>query len=88
MKADLAIEIRQAIQDKKLTRKRAAEKMGLSKPEVDQIFDGKYFDFTLNDLVHFLNCLDRDVTLSASVRERPHKAKGQTQEKKREIARA
>ena len=71
LKADLAIELRQAIQDQKLTRKRAAEIMAIDKSGVDQIFDGKYFDRTVNDRILFLSRLGRQVELFAAVRERP-----------------
>ena len=71
LKADLAIEIRQAIQDQKLSRKQAGEKMEIGKQGVDQIFNGRYFDYSVSDLVLFLSRLGRQVELFASVRERP-----------------
>ena len=71
LKSHLGIEIRLAIQAKRLSRLRAAQKMGMSKEELISLLDGSIFDFSISQLVRFLNSLDREVKLSTSARERP-----------------
>ncbi|MGI4791913.1 MAG: helix-turn-helix domain-containing protein [Janthinobacterium lividum] len=70
LKSSLAIEIRLAIKSKRLTRPQAALKLGISKEQTNTLLDGSPFDYSVSQLIGYLNCLDRDVTLSASVRER------------------
>ncbi len=74
LKSDLGIEIRLAIKEKRLSRQQAAQKMGLSKEELIELLNGSPFDYSIDQLIHFLDKLDRDVKLSASVLKRQTKA--------------
>lgn len=88
LKSHLGIEIRLAIQAKRLSRSRAAQKMGLGKEELIGLLDGSIFDFSISQLVRFLNSLDREVRLSTSARERPAAAKKPAREQDREATAA
>ena len=70
LKAYLIMEIGHAISGDGLTKKQAAQKLGLSPHDLSELLEGALSDFSINQLVSYLNCLGRDVTLSASVRER------------------
>ena len=70
LKSILAIEIRLAIKDRRLTRPQAAAKLGVSKEQLVALLDETHLDHSVSQLIQYLNCLGRDVTLSASVRER------------------
>ncbi len=70
LKSTLSIEIEAAIKQKRLTKKQAALYLGLSQEELAGLFDHAFSEFSLSQLLHYLHCLGRDVTLSATVRER------------------
>ena len=70
LKSTLAIEIRFAIKAQRLTRPQAALKLGISKEQLVALLDETHLDHSVSQLIQYLNCLDRDVTLSAFVRER------------------
>ncbi len=70
LKSDLGIEIRLAIKEKRLSRQQAAQKMGLGKEELIKLLNGSPFDYSIEQLINFLDKLDRDVKLSASVLKR------------------
>lgn len=69
LKASLIAEIGYAIQGERMTKKQAAQKLGLSQHHLTELLEGALSDFSVTQLVSYLNCLGRDVTLSASVRE-------------------
>ena len=70
LKSTLAIEIRLAIKAQRLTRPQAALKLGIDKEQLVALLDETHLDHSVTQLIQYLNCLGRDVTLSASVRER------------------
>ena len=88
LKSHLGIEIRLAIRAKRLSRPRAAQKMGMSKEELVSLLDGSIFDFSISQLVRFLNSLDREVKLSTSAREHPAAVRKPAHEQDREAAAA
>lgn len=85
LKAYLIMEIEHAINSDGLTKKQAAQKIGVSPPDLSELLEGALSDFSISQLVSYLNCLGRDVTLSASVRERVPEAE-QTQKAEQEVA--
>ena len=88
LKSHLAIEIRLAVKAKRLTRQQAAQKLGISKEEMSTLLDKSPFDYSIGQLVQYLNHLDRDVKLSASVSARAPKAKKAIHKKEREAVAA
>ena len=70
LKAYLIMEIEQAISSDRLTKRQAAQKLGLTQHNLSELLEGALSEFSLNQLISYLNCLGRDVTLSASVRKR------------------
>ena len=85
LKAYLIMEIGDAISGDGLTKKQAAQKLGLSQHDFSELLEGALADFSVNQLVSYLNCLGRDVTLSASVWKRAPKAE-QAQKVQQEAA--
>lgn len=79
LKAYLIMEIEHAINGSGLTKKKAAQKLGLSQQSLSELLEGALSDFSISQLVSYLNCLGRDVTLSATVRERAPKAEDHAQ---------
>lgn len=73
LKSTLAIELRLAIKALRLTRPQAAAKLGISKEQLTAVLDGTPFNYTIGQLIGYLHCLGRDVTLSAFVSKREPK---------------
>ena len=84
LKAYLIMEIEQAISSERLTKKQAGQKLGLSQPDLAELLEGALAEYSINQLIQYLNCLGRDVELSATVRQRVPKVAGQVQGKARE----
>ena len=74
LKAHLSIKIEEAIKDRRLSKKQAALKLGLSPHDLVELLEGALSQYSIDQLIGYLNCLGRDVTLSASVREHVPKA--------------
>ena len=88
LESHLGIEIRLAVQAKRLSRLRAAQKMGLSEDEIVKFYKRAPFDYSVGQLVRFLGCFSLDVKLAATVRERAPEAKKSEQKEEREAAAA
>ena len=86
LKSSLAIEIRLAVAAEHLTRPQAASKLGISREHLAVLLDGPPFEYSVGQLIGYLNCLDRDVTLSASVRERVPGTAARNQKAEPEVA--
>lgn len=70
-KAELAILISDAIKQKKLTQKKAAELMGVDQPKISAIIRGQLSGFTIDRLFRFLIALGMDIIIEA----KPHNRK-------------
>ena len=88
LKSYLGMEIRITIKAKRLSRRRAAQKMGMSEDEIVKLYKSAPFDYSVGQLVRFLNSLDRDVELSATVRERAPKIENSVQAQEQEAVAA
>jgi predicted XRE-type DNA-binding protein len=62
-KAKIAIQIGRLIEERKLTQKEAAGRMGLAQPTVSDIVRGQLEGFTLDRLLRCLTALDQDVEI-------------------------
>lgn len=65
-KAELARQIAEAIRERKLTQRRAAEVLGVSQPRVSDLLRGHLDKFSLDTLMEFLTKLRRNVTVFVS----------------------
>lgn len=74
LKAQLVAEIYRLTQERKLTQSLAAALMGISRPEVSQMFKGNFRDHSVDRLMGFLTAFDRDVEIV--VRKRKKAGKG------------
>jgi len=63
LKADLAIVILNAIDEKKLTQTMAAELLGVQQPEISKLKNGNYSRFGIERLFQFLNSLGKSVDI-------------------------
>lgn len=63
LKADLAIVILNAIDEKKLTQTMAAKLLGVQQPEISKLKSGNYTRFGIERLFQFLNTLGRSVDI-------------------------
>ncbi len=88
LKAYLIMEIEEAITTGGLTEKQAAQKFGLSQHDLAELLEGALSEYSVNQLIQYLNCLGRDVELSATVRERAPVAAGPVQQEAREAVAA
>ena len=68
-KTRLALIIYDIITERKLKHNKAAKQLGISKPEVTALLNGRLDDFSIERLFAFLRKLDRDIEIV--VRERP-----------------
>ncbi|MCF6285736.1 MAG: helix-turn-helix domain-containing protein [Candidatus Hydrogenedentes bacterium] len=71
LKAEVAREIRRAIERKEITQKEAGKIMGVDKQKVSDITCGRLKSYTLDRLFRFLNALDVDVIVK--MRDKPKK---------------
>lgn len=62
-KAELALMIDQAIQERGLTQQAAATLMGIDQPKVSHILHGRLGGFSTQRLLEFLTALGRDVEI-------------------------
>jgi predicted XRE-type DNA-binding protein len=65
-KADLALLICDAIKERGLSQRQAAEVLGLDQANVSRLMSGKLSGFTLDRLFRFLNALDLDIEVTVS----------------------
>lgn len=73
VKAQLTLQIHQRIQELGLTQTRAAERLGLSQPDVSKLMGGRHTGFSVDRLLHLLNALevDIDIVVRPKVHRRP-----------------
>jgi predicted XRE-type DNA-binding protein len=62
-KADLAMQITDAIRSRKLTQMKAAALLSIDQPKVSRLLRGQLSDFSTDRLIQFLTRLGRDVTI-------------------------
>ncbi|MCL1469247.1 helix-turn-helix domain-containing protein [Argonema antarcticum] len=63
VKAELARKIGSIITKKEITQAEAAELLGIDRPKVTNLINGKLSDFSTVELFRFLNALGRDVEI-------------------------
>jgi predicted XRE-type DNA-binding protein len=86
LKSTLSIEIQRAIRKKRLTRNQIATLLDLSKEDLAKVIGHGFSDYSINELIGYLNCLGHDVQLFAEVTEREADAKKALQKKEWETA--
>jgi predicted XRE-type DNA-binding protein len=62
-KARIVISLRRIIEDSKFTQKQAAERMGISQPDVSKLLRGRVAGFSLERLLEFVRALGNDVEI-------------------------
>ena len=67
-KARIALYIEQLITDAKWTQTEAAQRMGLSQPDVSNIIRGRLSGFTLDRLFQCLDALDQEIEIGIKPR--------------------
>lgn len=65
----LMTEVAQAIKERQMTQRKAAEHLGVSQPRISQLVRRKSQHFTVDALVHMLFALECPVELSVSGRQ-------------------
>jgi len=63
LKSALSAEIFSILQARKLTQQASAEILGIRQPDVSKLKNGKFSEFSVERLMTFLNCLNRDVNI-------------------------
>lgn len=72
-KAELTRQIRNILQQRKLSQRAAAELLGLAQPDVAKLVKGRYTGFSLGRLMTLVRRLDRDIEII--IRRKPASAK-------------
>ena len=67
-KAELTRQIYNAIRERKLTHRRAADVLDLAHPDVTALMNGRTIDFSIERLMNLLMRLDNDVEIVAEFR--------------------
>lgn len=62
-KSDLAIQIYQIIEQRKLTQSEAAKILGIDQPKVSDIIRGKLSKYSIDRLIRFLRLLGNDIEI-------------------------
>jgi predicted XRE-type DNA-binding protein len=73
-KATLVHQIHVIIKERKLTRRKAAEILGIDQPKVSALIRGRFDGFSIERLIRFLNLLDQSVELVVRLKRR-HRAR-------------
>ena len=63
VKAELTLQIHQRIKELGLTQTRAAERLGLSQPDVSKLMGGRHSGFSVDRLLSLLNALEVDIDI-------------------------
>lgn len=63
LKAKLSLQIFRLIKKRGLTQEQAAKLLGVRQPEISKLKNGKFSRFRVERLFHFLNRLDRKITI-------------------------
>lgn len=63
MKADLTMQITDAIRARRLTQAKAAKLFGIDQPKISRLLRGQLSGFSTERLIHFLNLLGQDVVI-------------------------
>ena len=69
-KANLLIEISNAIKSKKITQTKAAEILGIAQPKLSELLNGRFRGFSVERLIGFLNELGKDVDIVVKTKPR------------------
>jgi len=88
LKAHLIMGIERAISSEGLTKKQAAQKLSLSQHDLSELLEGALSEYPVSQLIQYLNCLGRDVELSATVCERVPEGKKPAQKEERQTVAA
>lgn len=72
-KAELASRIDDLIEMRGLNQSEASKVLGINQPKVSALLNGKLEGFSMERLLHFLNCLDQDVKIL--ITEKPKRRK-------------
>lgn len=72
VKAKLAYEISQLIEEKKLTQSKAAKLLGIDQPKISALLKGKLSGFSIERLFRFFSMLNQDIEIII----KPHKDHG------------
>jgi predicted XRE-type DNA-binding protein len=62
-KAQLVVSLRGMIEDSKFTQKEAAERMGITQPDVSKLLRGRVAGFSLERLLEFVRALGNDIEI-------------------------
>lgn len=62
-KANLVMEISNAIKKKRITQTAAAKILGLAQPKLSELLRGRFRGYSVERLIHFLNELGKDVDI-------------------------
>lgn len=68
LKARLIMEIDEAIKRERLTKKQAAQRIGLEPTSLTDLLAGALSKHSVDELIHYLRCLNQEVEGSVSVR--------------------
>ena len=64
IKAELVARIDQIIRERRLTKARAADLLGISKPDVSRLLRGNFRDYSVERLLRLLTSLGRNVEIT------------------------
>ena len=75
VKAGLVLKIAKTIESKRLSQAAAAEKLGISQPDVSKILRGQFRSVTVERLIKWLNALGQDVEIAVKPARRREQGK-------------
>jgi predicted XRE-type DNA-binding protein len=70
LKTQIVAEVYRLARSRKLTQAAAGKLMGISQPEVSRLFRGTFREYSVERMIGFLTCFDRDVEIVARPRRR------------------
>ena len=70
-KADIVFQIVQIIKQRKLTQAEAAELLGIDQPQVSALMRGRFYRFSLERLIKFMDALGKRIRYSFEDKDEP-----------------
>ena len=74
-KADIVFQIVQIIKQRKLTQAEAAELLGIDQPQVSALMRGRFYRFSLERLIKFMDALGKRIRYSFEDKDEPSHAR-------------
>lgn len=68
LKAEIVVQLRRLIEDRKLTQSKAAQLLGVAQPDLSNILRGRFRGYSIERLMRLLTAFDQDIEIRVQPR--------------------